>query len=524
MKFRYINNIALLGFLFTACQSESLSYKEITNNTISFTATVVEPTSLQTRVPSEDSTTFVTHDAFDCDFYLQLDTQNSGQEITEFGTYVVPSTYEGRLDVKNIEGESKPTALSWKSLRGEHTFYGWTFPTGGKQGYNIDNPFANLSGEEFEEVLKNGVEITFNNSSEGKDYDTYNNNAIYEQFIGTQKGPVTYVENGTYVPLIFKHLVSKIYVDEIVLDMFGSIEEHLQANMTIYGLPTKATFYPNPKLAIDFDGENNFNDGGPVVVPNVNPDDEMTFYIENDSKNQDYVWICPEVDFSDLSFNVSLQSTESGYNGLKDFSGTFKNVIFDRTGINWDNDKVGDETVLHAGEMMILKIILYPGGDGGLYVKILPWSTHDPEDTPHYSHAGLYSDSSLNEIAAAADDKEKAAELFELYGEEITNEDGTVEKVFNLYENTDLTFTSGNMNVLRVTNDYVLEGNGHLITVNKSNVRVRNVRNVYITDCKGKYIYIDPDGKLYRVDPNTFQTIGEPFDTLIKNKSTDFTF
>ena len=214
---------------------------------------------------------------------------------------------------------------------------------------------------------------------------------------------------------------------------------------------------------------------------------------------------------------------------MKDYSGTFQNVVFDRTGINWDNSanpnlSGKDDTILHAGEMMVLKIILYPGGDGGLIIRILPWSTHQPEDTPHYSHQGLYSSSALNEIATASDDKNRAAELFELYGEEITNEDGTVEKVFNLYENTDLTFTSGNMNVLRVTNDYVLEGNGHLITVNKSNVRVRNVRNVYITDGKGKYVYIDPEGNIFRVDSTTFQTVGDPIASMTKNISTDFTF
>lgn len=518
MKVKPISIISLICLMGASCQSDN--NPDLVDATLHFTAQIRDDAKILTRLPSDDSTSYITHTAFDCDFYLQLETEVDGVSVTEFGIYEVPSTYEGRLDVKMSDDNTTPSSLNWKSLRGGHTFYGWTFPSGDYLDYG-ENPFADINSPAFKDALSNGVEINFKKSDEGTDYNKYKNNAIYEKFIGTKKESVSYVKDGTYVPLIFRHLVSKIFIDKIVLDQFGSIQEHLKANMTIYGLPTTATFYPNPELATDFDEADNFNGGWPVVVPKYSDDDEVSFYIDNDAKERDYVWICPEVDFKNLSFSVSLLNTESGYDNLKDFSGTFNNVVFDRTGINWDNSADGntadDSTVLHAGEMMVLRIILYPGGGGGLYIKILPWSTHDPEDTAHYSHPGIYSDNALNELAGIGDGDE-IENFFSLYGETETV-DGEEEKVFNLYENADLTFTSSGRSTLRVHNNYILEGNGHLITASNSTVQIRNVRNVYVTDGKGNYIYIDPEGYIYVVDPATFELKGSPIGQLEKDNS-----
>lgn len=516
MSFKNICALSFVLAILTSCNTDFSPEKAEAE--LYFTAEICEHAAIKTRFPSEDSTTYITHSAFDCDFYMQLDTETDNKPITEFGIYEVPSTYEGRLDYKASANGSESRALNWKSLRGDHTFFGWTFPSGDYLDYG-PNPFADLNSKAFEDAMANGVEINFKNSAEGALYNKYNNNEIYEKFIGTKKGPVSYVKEGTYVPLIFRHLVSKIFVDEIILDRFGSIQEHLKANMTIYGLPTSAIFYPNPSLAENFNEENDFNDGWPVVVPVHSENDEMTFYIENDAKNQDYVWICPEVDFKDLSFSVWLLNTEEGYDDLKEFSGTFKNVVFDRSGMNWDNASGDDSTVLHAGEMMVMRIILYPGGNGGLYIQILPWSTHDPEDTAHYSHTGIYSDTSLNELAEIGDDDDRIDNFFSLYGE--TEEvDGKEQKVFNLYENSNFTYsTSSDRTTLRVHNNYILEGNGHLITSSKSKIQIRNVRNLFITDGKGNYVYIDSEGKIYKVDPLTFNLIEPSIGQLTNDKS-----
>lgn len=525
MNKRYIYS-AIIGVAFlTACSDEMISLDGDGNgDMINFVASVSDSQTIKTRFPSDEHAEYVRHNDFDCNFYMEMDTEVDGLSVTEYGTYEVPSTYEGRLDA--IDGS---TPLNWKSLRGDHYFCGWTFPTGGKQAYNPANPFAGLSGDSFENAMAEGVEIKFKNSPEGEDYKNFNNNELYEKFIGTKKGPVSYVKDGTYVPLTFRHLVSKIFVDEIILDYYGVPQEHLKANMTIYGLPTSAIFYPNPEKANNFNPDDDFNGGWPVVVPKPDPsgNDEMTFYIENAAEHEDYIWICPEVDFSQLSFKVSLLSKEANYADMKDFNGTFENVVFERTGENWDNMnengnwKGDDSTILHAGEMMVLKIILYPGGSGGLYIQILPWATHAPHDSPHYSHPGIYSDNALNELAGIADkDTESSTieNLFSLYGE-TEMVDGKEEKVFNLYENANLTFTnSSKQSELRVRNQYILEGNGHLITCTNSTVKVRNVRNVFITDGKGNYVYIDSEGRIFKVDGSTLE-IGEKIGDMTANTS-----
>lgn len=505
MTSKHIFYIFLCCILASSCQNESVFGPDSRDYDLAFTAGILETSQVKARTPSADSTTFITHDAFDCDFYMELNTTLDGADVTNYGTYIVPSTYEGRLDLK-IDGNPDPTPLNWKSLRGDHIFTGWTFPSGGLPGYG-ENPFADLSSTAFKQAMENGVKITFPNSSEEDGYDTYNNNEIYEKFIGTKEGPVSYVQNGSYVPLIFKHLVSKIYIDEIILDQFGTQQEHLKANMTIYGLPTSAIFYPDPSQAVNFDESKNYNGGWPVVVPDPQEGDEFTFYIENSADNQDYVWICPEVDFSNLSFSVSISSTESGYDEMKDYSGTFHNVVFERTGTNWDS--TDDSTVLHAGEMMILRIILYPGGGAGLYIKILPWSTHDPENTAHYSHQGIYSQNALNEIA----NNENPEDVFSLYGTQESTGDG-VENVFYLYENVNFS----NQSNLEIASGYVLDGKNHLITCNKNPLTIQNIRNVYLK-YNNYYIYIDGEGNVYKINSTTFEPDPEdPIGTLTTDK------
>lgn len=496
------------GFLATSCSSDDVSgTNDSVSDEIILTGSVFNPGSIQTRKPSEDSTTFIAYNPYTEDFYIRMFAKDSeNKDFKANGTYIVESGYEGRLISKNSN-----QSLNWQSLRGDHTFYGWTFPSGGyippTQGAEMqtyqNNPYATFDTDNVTDELKPPT-IEFKNSSEADGYQVYHNNDIYETFIGVKEGPVKYVVNGTYVPLIFKHLVSKILVKEIILNNSGSIQKHLKCDLSFYGIPSKATFYP-----LGFKNEEkNIEIDEPVVLPNLDKgeyklEDQLTFYIENQGEN-DYVYIPPEIDFSQLAFSVSISSTESGYNGLRDFSGNFHNVVFERstTGENWDDPDGGDDTILHAGEMMILRIILYPGGGGGLFVQILPWSTDKPGNAPHYSHQGIYSDNALNDIARAADSTEEDfKQYFDLYGSQ--NEKN--EDVFNLYENCNLTEAN-----LRVHNNYILEGNGHVITVKTSPLEVRNVRNLYLTDGKGNYVYIDSEGKIYKISKETMEII-EPY-------------
>ena len=483
IKMKYISVSQLFGFVIllisVACQSDKLAeFDGKPWDVVSFDARLENTASVMSRVPSEDSSVYIAEKPYDMDFYIQLaSADDTNNPVSNFGTYVVASGYEGKLVEKN---NSLP--LIWQSLRGEHTFYGWTFPFGDNSEFYDRNPYLNFNKLDPSEPVPS-ARIKFQDSPEGDEtYSKYKNNSIYETFIGVKKGPVTYMKNGTYVPLIFRHLVSKIFVEELILNQSGSIQEHLQANVTFYGMPKTATFIPRP------DG-----DMPPVVVPDeATVDDELTFFISNTSKKDDYLYICPEIDFSKVSFSIKLTSTEEEFNGMREYSGNFSNVFFDRTGVNWDNLnpdgswKADDSTILHAGEMMIIRIILYPGGGGGLFIKIVPWSTQDPKESTHHSRPGIYNNSSLSEIIKAA--KDNINDIFALYGQG--------DNIFNLYENVTLSESN-----LVIPDDYILEGNGHLITVSKSPVEVKNVRNVYLSDGKNT-IYIDAEGDIYLVDNN----------------------
>lgn len=513
---KFINNYIIftaVGFLaiLSACHSDSPGeFNGKPGDEIIFKAAVRNIGSVETRTPPDDSTTYVALDYYDTDFFIRLSTIVDGEPVIDYGTYTVASTYEGRLAPTGV---AEP--LNWKSLRGKHTFYGWTFPSGGYLDYG-DNVFEGIDNWTADTEVPNPT-MVFKNSEPGEKtgYDKYKNNNIYETFIGVKKADVSYIPDGTYVPLIFRHLVSKIYVQELILNQSGSIQEHLKATITFYNMPNEAVFYPL--------GKDDIKEPVVIVEKETNVYDKLTFYIDNNENHEDYFYIPPEIDFSKVSFSVSLTSTEEQYNEMKEYSGTISDVRFERKGTNWDNASGEDFTTLHAGEMMIVRIILYPGGGGGLFIRIIPWSTHEPETSSHYSRQGIYTDNALNELAAAADNSDAAANLFELYGQTETV-DGKEEKVFNLYENANLTSKNGNTSVLRVPNNYILDGNGHLITATNSSVQVRNVRNVYITDGKGNYVFIDADGNIFRLDPSTFEPIGDPIGTMTPNKSSTINF
>ena len=515
----------LMGLL--SCRKEESGARGQAGDPVLFGARLYEGTDVVVRAPAEEEAVFITPTPYNMDFYIHMTTTPEGgtEPAAELGTYVSASGYTGRLDAKADAG-----SLNWQSLRNEHTFYGWTYPfhytytvqdpAGGatekteRVDYpNPDKDFTNL------DELREPVKIRFEDSPE-EHYDRYHNNDAYETFIGVRKGPVTYVGNGASVPLIFKHLVSKICVEELILDQFGSIQKHLQANMTFYGMPTKADFYPlgchipaNEQSRIEIRAEE------PVVIPspydpkNYDPYDKLTYFIANKAgddsatgNNFDYFYICPEVDFSQVSFSISITSTEADYNGLKEFSGNFRNVVFERKHSNWDwtneaekgkwtrdGTTLDDSHILHAGEMMRLRILLYPGGGGGLFVQIVPWSTEDNLNAQHHAHPGIYSDASLNELAGASGDAME--DLYTLYGEDGQT---TGEKVFHLYENVTL---SGNS--LKVPAPYVLDGNDHLVVCPKSPVTVQNVRNTYLL-VGSEYFYVNKDGTVFKADAASF--------------------
>ena len=433
---------------------------------------------------------------FDMDFYIELccyDDKNAAEPpvYTQFGTYVVKDGYEGRLASKN-----DATPLSWHDLNQYHTFYAWNIPWNSEYTPSKDD-------------IQNGIEIVFENSSEESGFDEYQNNAKYEHFIGAKSDePYSYKQHGKYVDLTFHHLVSRIRIGSCVLiQPTGSIQEQIQADITFVNMPTKAIFYPHPE------------DGGrPRVVPEeADPNDGVTYFIHKAATAKDVFYICPEVDFSQVDFQIKVKDKE--YENLDTYYGTFADVVFEREpGEDYDSEEGDDLRILHAGEQMTLNIVLIPGIGPGLAVIISEWSTDDPTDSQYHTYPGIYSDAEVKEMhdyfadqSTYGDDDKNIERLFEMYGQkkDIDN-DGEEENVFVLYDNVDI-YNGSNANIFPVPKGYVVDGMGHTITL-KTNRGSNNdfnstqtyfnvgpVRDVWLTDGTNT-IYIDREGYVWIYD------------------------
>lgn len=446
---------------------------------------------------------YVANDPWSGDFYIQLNTKGeSGEDIKQYGTYIVPSAYEGRLESKD-----PAEALDWQSLDKEHTFYSWTVPWL-TEGY---------------EPSDNTLEVDFLNSSEADGFKENHNNAILEKFIGAKSLPYSYLSHGKYVDLTFHHLVSKIIVESLILiESNGSVQENLKADMTFVGMPTQATFYPHPTTGDASGAPENWR---PYVgKPWEQSDDAgVTYYIANEPGKEDVFYICPEVDFSTIDFQIKLRS--DGFFNYDYYYGTFDDVIFSRTpGMGYDQ---GDDTeedyidkkILHAGEEMRVNIVLIPGVGPGLKIVITPWSTDKPVDSTYHPHQGIYSDAEIREWldllfsfknGEYENPPEELELLFQLYGYE---KDG--KKYIPIFENIVLPpYGSNNpSNIFPVPDGYIIDGMGHTITA-KTNTQghvhngrpyynVGPCRDIYFTDPNGNHtIYIDSEGYVWVTDDN----------------------
>ena len=435
--------------------------------------------------------------------YIQLCAETSPAQTLKMGLYTVPSGYEGKLDA--IEG-TEP--LMWETLTDPHTFYAWTEPWTINSGMPWDGNYS-PEYEDMSEGMAKCKKIEFHDSGQ-ENFDKYNNNSIYETFIGAKSAEYSYNSHGKYVDLTFFHLVSKIRIGRFQLTQpSGAVQRHLKADMTFIGMPKEAIFKPHP------------DDGGPkVYAEQKSEDDILTFYIENhpEDAKEDMFYICPELDFREIDFQIKIRS--EGYENYDTYYGTFENVEFIRKNNppeDFDSPDGGDEKILHAGEMMTININLIPGVGPGLSIVIQEWSTDDPREANYHSYPGMYSEAEVKELLDTflgqqkVDDKvitEDVDRLFETYGETI---DGI--KYFMLYENVDISNTKDG-NIFPVWKDYILNGLGHTITMKTNQFshvfggtnyfNIGPARDVYLTSPNGQYsIYIDKDGYVFTYDIQT---------------------
>lgn len=502
---------AILTAVLAGCQSEGPD--PAGGPEIDFDILVKEASAVRTRV----DTTYITS-VYDTDFYIEL---NTGSE-REQETYVVAPGKEGRLDAKY---ENK--TLQWKDLTSAHTFYGWTLPwlksTADGEGTDKQQEIDGFDGRDnhgkyltvqFEDTTDETV-----NSQEGH----ADNNSVLEKFIGTKAGPYIYTQHGKYVSLTFRHLVSKIKIGQIALiEPGGTVHKEIKAEMMFIGMPKTARFYPHPD-----------DHGHPFVrYTDLPENDGVTYYIGNNFGKADYFYICPELDFKELKFKIKVKDSQFGDHG--DYYGSFEDVTFERVA-GTDYDLGGDDTVLHAGEMMTLDIVLIPGTGPGISLIIEGWNTDSPEESIYRFRPGIYNESELREMLDAflnqknqgGTTEEEIRRLFELYGEEKDIDgNGTKEKVFPLFDNVDIS-GDPNGNIFPIPKDYILDGMGHTITMKtnsgynsdfngtKTYFNIGPARDVWLSDASGNNkIYIDAKGYVWYYDENGNFTKGEQLPPL----------
>lgn len=523
--------------LLAACQSDLFERTPGQyDKGVQFGVSLEEQKSVYTRAdgtkgtPGLDSI-YVAYTPWDNDFYVQLNTtDDNGNTVEKVGVYTVPSAYEGRLDPKIPDQK-----LDWQNLDKLHTFYSWTVPwletspdyLEGKEdssGSGSD-PDSDSDSQKYYYPSAKTIPVNFYNSSEQYGFEENKNNAVLEGLIGAKSASYSYEEHGKYVELTFHHLVSRIIIESLILiQTDGSVQEDLQADMTFVGMPIQATLYPHPEADLNPDYKIPAGSGPKVGGPYVeSPDTGVTYYIANKANLDDIFYICPEVDFSKIDFQIKLNSEK--YLGYDTYYGTFDDVVFERES-GWGYDKgeddagnVIDRKILHAGEEMRLNIVLIPGIGPGLRVIIRNWSTDKPYNSEYHSYPGIYSDAEIQQFVdmmfnfTQADYDNPPEELnmfYEIYGH---MENG--KKYIPLYENVTLPRhgNSNPSNIFPVPEGYVIDGMGHTVTMSTNGpnnpehqsqryFNVGPVRDIYLTD--GTYtIYIDPEGWVCILDETT---------------------
>ena len=442
----YKNNIYFLLFLgwvttLFGC-NEDVNLEE--KGRIQFLAKVSESGSLITR---DLSIKTVTSENFKTPFYIRKEV---GNEV-ECGIYEIPSGYEGRLETK-----VSSTPLKWKDSESEHTFYGWTMPWKPDENYNKDTR----------------SEISF----DPEDYEGWNCE-VFEQFIGVRQGPVNYRSNGEYVELQFYHLVSKIVLDQITLiTAEGQTINDVRGSIQLIGMPLSGIFDRRPA-----DGIN-----PPVVLENEDGQKDVTFTFSNQQTSRIF-YVFPGMDISSIAFRIDL-TTPAETEGS--FWGNFSSVNFKRPQDDeWHKDK--SPVVLYAGEVMHMSISLSQGKVTGVSMSIDDWNTQQRGTGTTHSRNGIYSDKDLSEILGNNYSRD---ELKDIFGEEERER-----IVFHQYEDLDHSNSS-----LLIFKDGTLDGMGHTINMKSqnSNVYLKNVRDIYITDGTNT-IYIDSEGYVHTINPET---------------------
>ena len=553
LPFNYILFIAFTLVGLSACKESDMPESESSENDEILLRGIVE---MNVATRANTSIYDINAEFYpNSDFNIVVSGDNrEGEPVVKKSRYVIPSGAKGILMPK-----SGNPAISWISRYSEHDIWSWTVPW---------EPEAPITGGSFPiEFRSTDIREAIYTSSNMQFIEgSFANGKLMRQCVGAVLGGKRYVDQGQFVQLQFRHLCSLILLGEFVIvdNSTQTSSSTLRGNMTIYGLPQRATFHTTP-----------FTPEGKAMQPYIempedfdySPASQVTFAITNSSRSfkndsgfnvynsfkssstsfYDEWYICPEVDLSRLSFIIEIfeynsttkewqMSQKYGENGA--FYGDFSSIQISRTpGSNYDaDDGTDDSTVLHAGEFIQLAFNLSTKGNPSIRGVIVDWAnTTSDRGASKYDEDGIYSIVEAQDFSNMMNsgDPDKIDEYFGAYGSgERTGDDPDDPNyeddlgIFRLYEDigyfgTGQATTTGStakMSNLYVGDDYILDGMGHMVNCSTSSMKIGHVRDIYFrfyissySTSTGAYsyteniIYIDKSGQIYKVNPATYE-------------------
>lgn len=547
-----------MAAIFTGCAAdESWTEPSSGNDGINFGAVIGGPDKLETR--ANDNIYNITTEFYNCKYHIFEEGYNYDDEkLTDVSTYVIPAGYEAI-----IQPDYDEKKLDWFSRTGDHDFWCVTTPH--------DPTFDPASVEHPEEGVPLVFEDTYlsgtTSSSAGtwRD-DSWKNGKPLMQLIGAHSGTFNYNDQGMFVPLRFRHLVSMIIISKfyVVDNISGTTDETLKGHITFYGMPRNTTLHVSPR------GEDGTPKAPYVAIPenwDYDPSEGVTYAICNSGLGlrwegydphyyastmwRDCWLIPPELDFSQLSFKIEIYEYQGGEWVLSQthgkhgaYYGDFRNVTFSRSGNSGYNDTENpgsDVTTLHAGEYLSLTINLYEKGNPVIHGSIIDWtsSSTDRAGSAHVQQ-GIYSIDELRDLSSvmASGDEELIKSYFELYGSgRNTGDDpegeypdyeaifGKELEIFELFDDlgnqealSSITSSTTKASDCIMGDGYILDGRGHTIEFNSASGKIGPMRDVYLRhyyydSYAGVYpypryeymLYIDKMGNVYTVDVETFE-------------------
>lgn len=446
---RYITYLPmlLLAGVFGGCSQDETAWDEATGTEVRFDETTVlmsagramtraidpkdDINGLYAGIEASDTTVYFTADSVfnwgTIKMYMTVDGASEGGIVD----YKIQTGVKGQL-----KSETDGTSLKWKNSTASHTFYAWTMPATNSKTTEKEEPCnpRDPKHPEYFQKARNPKAIEMN--ADGKtgivNFGTRAdiNNNILEYFVGTKTGPVTHKENGLSVNMIFRHLVTKVYINGLYqLRNDGTTK-------TLSGSDFLSIYFPDmPRQGI-------FNTGiGTGDFPSVTAKAGAECGVES---RYYHLFYLPPFEFEKCGrFEVTVEeatSSEKPYEYItRTYYGHLKDIAAG-TGLK----------ELKAGEAMTLDLVLADGKVTGMSVYIRNWNDRPEETVSQQVKKGIYTS---KEFYRMRDHPEE-------YWSGVTDADG--KKIIWIYNN--ITIPGNQLDYgFNISEGYVLYGMGHNI-------------------------------------------------------------